>query len=374
MAGVVRVGLLAILASVVPRAAASQNDVLLPEGPWGRVELVPIAIRLPETMVPEIPLPIHPWITNAGREETARMLADTGMNAALAERLLSTHESNALRPTVGMIRALEPGVRSRLYEALRQLPENQAQRAPHRFHRRRLGHRFRRLSPTTFGLLAAFFYERPHRPDSLFLADLPSVMRLIDDRRERARLIQAVSEQESVLLRLQLDTDSDVEALAEYWGRGGRRRDLEILLDSLVDGTSSRRIDVLYLLPPFARGFLLTYPRLDNAPDRDCFWTALNFFLPAPDDRLVGQRLARSMAEKYELVQDELQLGDMLILWRSTGEAEHAAIFIAGDIYFTKNGNNVAMPWLFMPLSEILERYDEAERTPLTHYRLKDLD
>jgi hypothetical protein len=268
-----------------------------------------------------------------------------------------------------MRRELDPSSRGRLYEVLRASSENASQTSPHRFRRERLGERFRALRPGTFALRNDFLYERPARPRSIFLADLPAVMQLVEDASERARSIQAVSEQESVLLRLKLEPGSDVEALADYWGRGGRRRDLEVLLGSLADGAPPRQIDALYLLPAFARSFVLTYPRVENASRRDCFWTALNFFLPSPDDGLQGPAIGRAMVERYDRVEGPPRLGDMLVLFRPTGEPEHAAVYIAGDVYFTKNGTSLAAPWLFMRLEEILERYDEAESSPLTHYR-----
>ena len=374
---VLSIGLLAIFAGAVVPFAAGQNGNVLPPGPWGRVELAAVQIRLPASMVPDGALPVQPWFVEMGRDDTARFLGEAGVEPGLAEQLLATYDPShggALHPTATMIRALDPVPRARLYEALRAVVANGPQRSAHRFRRARLAERFRDLAPTTVDLVREFLYERESLPQSWLLADLAAVMQLIDDPVERARLIQAVSQQDSMLLRLTLDTTSNPAELAEYWGRGGRRRDLEILLSSLIDYREPRRIDVIYLLPPFARAYLLTYPRLENAASRDCFWTSLNFFLPAPDDGLVGARLANTMVADYTRVEGAPRFGDMLVLWRPSGEAEHAAIYIAGDLYFTKNGNNIAMPWLLMDLTEILDRYDEAERSPLTHYRLKNLD
>lgn len=369
--------ILASLAASFVSAQPVQTDRVLPAGPWGHVELVPIQIRLPATMVPDFPMTVQPWIVERGKQQTAQLLEDVGIDSELAHRLLSTYERSSggtLRPTSDMIRALDRSSRSRLYEVLHSHLANGSQRTPHRIRRARLEVRFRDLSPVTVELVQEFLYERENLPQSLFLADLPSVLELTVDGAERARLIQAISERESVLMRLKLDHASNPFLLADYWGRGGRRRDLEILVSSLADDPTARQIDVIYLLPPFARGFLLTYPQIGNAADRDCFWTVLNFFRSVPDDGLVGPKVDRALAEDYTYVEGPLQLGDVLVLWRPTGEAEHAAVFIAGDIYFTKNGTSLATPWVFMPLADILENYDEAEHTPLTHYRLKNLD
>jgi hypothetical protein len=332
-------------------------------------------VRLPEEMVPDKPLPMQPWVFHAGKEEIRTLLLAAGVPVDLVEELLSTYadaDGGLLRPGAALLGKLAGDARGRVYDALRHVPGNNAQQSPHKFSRDRIAYRFRYLRPETRRLVEEFLYDRPSAPGSRLLSDLPALTRLVEDREERVRLVQAASEQESLMLRLRLDESSDAAALAAYWGRGGRRRDLEILLNSLKDFESGYDLDVIYLLPPFARSFLFTYPSPEKATKRDCFWTSLNFFLPTPDDSLDGPALKRMMDVSYQRVEGPLQLGDVLVLWKPSGEAVHSAVYIAGDVYLTKNGGYMSVPWLFMRLSDILDRYDDAAAGALVHFRMKD--
>lgn len=354
----------------------ASEPTMLTAGPWGRVEIVPMRVRLPEQMVPDQPLPMQPWSFHTGKAEIRNVLLQAGVATTLAEQLLATYgetDGGVLRPGPALLRALPGDARSRLYEILRRIPGNAAQQTPHKFSRERIAGRFRHVKAETLQLVEEFLYDRPSAPGSRLLSDLPALTRLVEDREERVRLVQAASEQESLMLRLRLDESSDPATLADYWGQGGRRRDLEILLTSLKDFESGYDLDVIYLLPPFARSFLFTYPNAEQAAKRDCFWTSLNFFLPTPDDSLDGPALKRMMDDRYQRVEGPLQLGDVLVLWKPSGEAVHSAVYVAGDVYLTKNGGYLSIPWLFMRLSDILDRYDEAVSHPLVHFRRKDL-
>ncbi len=366
-----------VFLSAIAASALALESSTTTDRPWGRLEVVPIRIRLPDEMLPDGPLPMQPWIFRAGADEVRSTLERARVPPPLAESMTATYDAadgGTLRPGPPLLRELAPDVRGRLYEVLRRIPGNRYQQSPHKFSRVRIDVRFRELRPESRELVKEFLYERESVPSSLLLSDLPALTRLIQDPEERKRLIQAASEQESVLLRMHIDESSDAAALADYWGRGGRRRDLEILLTSLKTYEGGYDLDAIYLLPPFARAFLLSYPLPENAAKRDCFWTALNFFLPVPDDSLDGPALQRMMGERYERVLGAPKLGDILVLWRPTGEAVHAAVYIAGDIYFTKNGGNLAIPWLLMHLSDILDRYDDTRSAPLVHYRLKNVN
>ena len=141
----------ALLCIVVLAAhGQAQTGRLLPEGPWGNVELEPIKIRLPAIMIPDAPLPLLPWLVERDKPATARLFADIGIEPTLAERILSTYRDESggtLRPTVEMIRALDTEPRARLYDVLRERHQNSGQRNPHRFRRDRLAERRAQFPP-----------------------------------------------------------------------------------------------------------------------------------------------------------------------------------------------------------------------------------
>jgi hypothetical protein len=79
--------------------------------------------------------------------------------------------------------------------------------------------------------------------------------------------------------------------LVRYWGRGGRERQVRPLLESLAQFRRGQSIDIVHLLPAFARRLLYTYPRpAHDGHDvlRDCHWSSLNFFADQPDDQLLN--------------------------------------------------------------------------------------
>lgn len=58
------------------------------------------------------------------------------------------------------------------------------------------------------------------------------------------------------------------------------------------------------------------------------------------------------------------------------GTPVHAAVFLADDLYFTKNGLNDIQPWIVMPLADLLEEYDALHPNAglaIRYFRRKDL-
>ena len=63
-----------------------------------------------------------------------------------------------------------------------------------------------------------------------------------------------------MLVQLRVKPQTDVEALATYWGQGRRSKDVRPLLQSLVRVPGGATIDIVHLLPPLPRALLYTYP------------------------------------------------------------------------------------------------------------------
>ena len=83
----------------------------------------------------------------------------------------------------------------------------------------------------------------------------------------------------------------------------------------------------------------------DASVPHDCFWSAFNFFNESPDNNAKTALLAGIDRELNKLAAPT-QLGDLLILATRDSVPVHAAVFIADDIYFTKNGNGPYQPWI----------------------------
>ena len=160
-----------------------------------------------------------------------------------------------------------------------------------------------------------------------------------------------------------------MEALAAYWGVNGRRKDITPLLESMRRVEGGCGINLICLLPNFARERLYNHPYTTMDPaatKQDCFWSAFNFFKDVPDDRFNDMAYVRRVldAEYYKILEPS-QLGDLILLTTHDMTVVHAAAYVADDLVFTKNGSAYTQPWILMHP----RRYDRHLRRALSHQR-----
>lgn len=78
-----------------------------------------------------------------------------------------------------------------------------------------------------------------------------------------------------------------------------------------------------------------------------------------PDDRYHEDAVWRGELERnYEAVATPA-LGDLVFLLRRDGSPLHAAVHIADDVVFTKNGGSERQPWILMKWEDLVARYPE---------------
>jgi hypothetical protein len=183
-----------------------------------------------------------------------------------------------------------------------------------------------------------------------------------------------------MLVRLSVDRSSEINELAQYWGRGGRSTDIRPLLESVAGAGDQGSIDIVHLLPAFARNRLYRYPRLTtgdlNKPAlANCLWTALNFFATEPDDRYLELNAAiATLRQDYHIVESNYQLGDVIALLDAEGDLFHVVVYLADDLVFTKNGTSPVAPWTIMPLDRVKDYYrNQSENPRLIYHRRNDL-
>jgi hypothetical protein len=70
-------------------------------------------------------------------------------------------------------------------------------------------------------------------------------------------------------------------------------------------------------------------------------------------------------------------LGDLLLLSARNEAVVHAAVYVADDLVFTKNGESYTQPWILMRMADMIDTYNVRYPTggPLTTvcFRLKSL-
>jgi hypothetical protein len=161
---------------------------------------------------------------------------------------------------------------------------------------------------------------------------------------------------------------------AEYWSSGRRRKDVQPLLQSLARHPGGMPIDVVHLLPRFARGLLYTYPDPDSPAENaaDCHWTSMNFFKDPPEARFGDIAYLRDILMKtYTPVRGAPTMGDLLMLTRADGEVIHSCTYVGDDIVFTKSGQSAAVPWTLTTIQDLQAFYPEEPPLQVRVFRLK---
>lgn len=322
------------------------------------------------------------YFPDFSREELEQLLAQAELTPAQLEQFKSTisrrvgNRGYELSPSDESIRTLSVKSRGILYQRLAQSDLNEAQRGAFRFRSDSVEHWLSRanLQPTTIDLVKSFTYRQG---PFLFFADLKQVLPEIEQPEERLRLAKALSRERTMLAKLHVDRNSDIEALVNYWGRGGRAKDVRPILESVSQLPGGGTIDITHLLPPLARRRIYTFPAPVDDPmsvRRNSHWTALNFFNDTPDDRYVdSQVVADALDEDYYRIFGNLALGDLVMFVQNEREAFHTAVYLADDVLYTKSGNQSAGPWVLMKMDDVKDYYAKQGMVNLIYFRRRDL-
>jgi hypothetical protein len=359
----------------------------LSKGPWGRLTSTRVVVSPPleyvstnfvsgravEWAFPETsPDLLEKFLLSTGlsREDISRLRA--------VARPDSSIEGLIVRPDRELVRRMSPEIRARVYGQLAKTWRNERQRAAYRFRGTTPEDWFggSLVSPATRALVEPLVYRQG---DYLFFSDFDLVREEIPDQEEVRRLAKTLVRQSALLVELTVDRVEDVPALAEYWGRGGRRIDVRPLLESVAASDATHSIDIAHLLPTFARNNLYRYPKVRTADLEqpllaNCLWSALNFFATAPDDRLLNLETSiQTLKNDYYVVEHGYQLGDVIAFIDKDDNLFHVATFLADQLVFTKNGTSQLSPWTITTLDDLKAFYQPRSASPrLVFHRRKD--
>jgi hypothetical protein len=364
---------------------AGQKSGQLPIGPWGDLEYSTVMIEPPAEAIPvddSIPQPPK-WSFNGYTESKLTALWESaGLTAAQRQTLddpairKMSSSGLVLQPRVEDVVDLSPAARAKIYTALAEFPENVPQCEPFRFRADSVDDWFEGtdLAPETIALTRSLLYQRN---EIVLFSDHDIVLRGLASTAERIRFLKAVSRKPALLVQLRLKHGQETESLARYWGRGRRSKDIEPLLASLARRPDGGTLDLIHLLPRFARSLIYTFPLpSDNRDDEnhDCHWTSLNFYNDPPDEQYSKIDLVkRTLESSYYPVAGEPMLGDIILMLRPGGVVIHSCVFIADDIVFTKNGPGYSVPWQIARLDYVVSFYGRGQELELRRYRRKDL-
>jgi hypothetical protein len=354
-------------------------------GPWGHLQLTPIVISPPLEYVPADwgrNAPAEWVFANASADVVTAFLGSVGLSpeqmSQLTPRMRREPGINGMviNPPADLVLGLSPDVRARLYTQLAKDNLNFDHAQSFRFIGRTALDWFggATMSPATRQLVEPLLYA-----DGTFLhfADIESVRAQITAPEERRFLAKALLRNSTVLVRLSVDSPEEVNGLAAYWGIGGRRTDIRPLLESVSAADDDRLVDIVHLLPAFARDHLYRYPKIQTMDLTrpllaNCLWSSLNFFEDVPDDRYLDPEYAlAALRTNYYVVEHGYQLGDVVALVDDEGDLFHVAVYLADGLLFTKNGTSPVAPWTIMSLDHLKDFYKRRTGNPrIIYHRL----
>lgn len=349
-------------------------------GPWGDLECTQIATELPDGFVPAEwnPQPIRWVFKHYSRQQVDNLFHSAGLTSAQQKSLKivpwqESADQVVVSPAEDLVLGLKPKAREIIYKALGAYPENPRQFKPFRYPAGALTEWFAHsgLRPETEDLVKCLLYRRGQ---SMVFSDIDAVMPLLNSSEEQSRLLKTLSRRSTLLVTLHVRPDTDIDALADYWSKGDRSKDIYPLLVSLARQPGGADIGLVHLLQPLPRALLYTYPGPDGSSaelERDSHWTSLNFLSSTPDNRFIGDEAAvrRALEEEYETVDRASNLGDVIVFVSPEGALLHSCAYVADNIVFTKNGKGWGAAWILMTYEDLISFYSSVSPITVKVYR-----
>jgi hypothetical protein len=364
-------------------AARNARAGKLKPGPWGDIEFNTVMIEPPESFIVVPPADRPPRWTFKGYSSAAleNLWLEAGLTAAEREALVKkTAPGNGadelvVSPSLELVANLTPTAREKIYTVLGRFPENPSQFDPYRFRADSADDWLQdaSLPAEILALTRRLMYRRNQ---VVLFSDEDVVLPQLPTAADRIRFLKAVSRKSALMMQLRITADTDTDGLTRYWGQGRRAKDIEPLLVSMARRPGGGTLDIVHLLPSFARSLLYTFPLPTIRPDdaaRDCHWTTFNFANDVPDDRFTSIDFVKHTLETdYYPVAGEPMFGDVILLLRPGGVVIHSCVFVADDVVFTKNGPGYSVPWVLARLENVVSFYGRGEELETRRYRSKE--
>lgn len=332
-------------------------------GPWGELQYTRIAIEPPEYFVvlPQQPQMPRWFFKGVNRQQLAAFLQTLPLteiqqvSLTQATTWTETKEGIWLAPPPELVLGLSQQARARIYDLLALIPENQMMTKVFSFNPDYLDERLKAsdLRRESLELFRGLLYWQGRR---LLFADADVVLPRLPDDTERRRFLKMLARKNTMLAKLLITPETNVEELVEYWAVGGRAKDLGPLLESLRRVRGGTELGIAQLLPSFARRRLYTYPDPEGGPKllrKNDLWALLNFFQWTPDDRYADMTVASEEVKKeYYEIAGNSRLGDMVALVAADNRMISSTIYIADDIVFGRPGPLPTEPWLLVTIND----------------------
>lgn len=351
-------------------------------GPWGDLEVRTAFLEAPDSLlaVSAKPNSTTRWTFEQMSEGSVRdVLVASGLSAELIEKLMSpgrrvsSAAAVTLYPTVEELASLSMDARSKLYVELAKHPVNEFQRDPVFIVGQDLEDWLATssLNPEQRDLFRRLVWRRGA---AVVFSDISALLSLARNQDEVQAVFRSVTRVRTLIVSLKLPVTVPRREFLEYWS-GGRSESVRLpFLSAITSRRAEQSIDISNFLPSLMRQKIYTYPEIElgvKGRFPDCHWTSMNFFAVTPQDFLLDTRLAASyLLEKYEPIDAPYRFGDIMCFMDS-GEGLHTCVYVADDIVFTKNGDSILAPWVFMQVADVDAVYRKSPSTRIQGFRLR---
>jgi hypothetical protein len=332
-------------------------------GPWGPLEYYLCYLQSPDQVWSKDTLSKETcWCFPGHTElEAAKQLEKIGIPKGLLQQhsySLRVAKETRIIPSNRLIRSLSPDTRRKLRLLLRRWPERNpiyaypiviASGDPDGWFTAA------GLAPETVSLLSSVCYTQGQ---SAVFSDIPYVLSYLHDEEEQTRFLKALSRTRTLVLRLNIDEQSNIREIRDYWTLGNQRKEISPFFDAITQVRGVEKLDTVHFLPPSARKRLYTFPQ-PGEEMTDCHSTCLEFCGVVSAPWSTGAQPWKDVFKtSFVPAKNNLMFGDVLVLFDSeTGEPIHSAVYIAADIVFTKNGLSVYQPWVYMFWEDLVALY-----------------
>lgn len=355
-------------------------------GPWGKLRCFYIYLEAPNSIVEDFPLPgPRPrWsLPESTEAQLPKYFKDVGLPESFREALMNpANQAKSggmihLFPPITDLEAMTPAMRELVYGELRKYPINEYHADPVYITTDTV-EEFYRSSKLRPALIAKIRQMTYRQGDCLVFSDPSAVMSYTDSEAEARLLFKTLTRTRSLMVHIELPVGTDLQPLLKYWslGLGIRLKDIEPIMQSILDTQGVDRLALTHLLPALPRKVLYTYPSEDFSREGiqpDCHWTSLNFFNYTPQNYLLSERLATSaVLQRFTPVKPPYLYGDILFYLSEKGDAVHSCIYLADDMVFTKNGRNAFQPWVILTLKDLNKVYMHGTTKTIQGYRHKE--
>ena len=341
-------------------------------GPWGRLHCYYFYLEAPDSVVDRVPLPDTQPRWRVPEAELAAFEAVVRKSSLPAEAANALFDSRQLIrkqgvvylfPSHRFIESLQPSDREVIYPLLAANHLNAMYEYPIFF-----------LSGAVDEWAAGAGLRSPlidtirslsyRRGSALAFSDIPTLISKAESDSEVQIIKKRLTRTRSMIVRLELNSETELSPLLDYWSTGLnlRRKELEPLMTATAALPGTQYLDIVHLLPALPRKLLYTYPGdefLTHVRLPDCHWTTLNFFNYSAQDYYLDSRLAASsIIENFVRVEPPYRFGDVLMFTDGQGRAFHSCIYLADELVYTKNGANPLLPWVMLELSDLAQMYN----------------